>query len=91
MAVRGGASYNVILDGKKYVVMSGCKPHDCPAESIAVLYSPRYKEAHTMYSSCGGKAGHEMLTCLNVDEDRMVDERAILYAKIRDSLDHHPD
>lgn len=87
----GGASYNVKLDGKKYVVMSGCKPHDCAAESIAVLYSPRNKEAHALYSSRGEKAGHEKLTWLNVDEDGMVDERTILFAKITGSLDNHPD
>ncbi|MBE5254414.1 Ivy family c-type lysozyme inhibitor [Mixta mediterraneensis] len=85
-----GASYNVRLDDESYIVMSGCKPHDCAAGSIAVLWSPRKKETHALYSSREGKADHESLTWLNLEEGGMADERAILFAKITGSLDNHP-
>ena len=32
------------LDGKRYQVFSGCKPHNCPAESYVVLYNPDKKQ-----------------------------------------------
>lgn len=31
-------SVAVELDGRPYLVYTGCKPHDCPAETYAVLY-----------------------------------------------------
>ena len=74
-----GVSYNVTIDGEKYIVMSGCKPHDCMAESIAVLYSLHDE-----------KTGRDNLTWINVPEGEMIDARTVLFAKITGSFDNHP-
>lgn len=85
-----GVSYNVTIDGEKYIVLSGCKPHDCMAESIAVLYSSARKEAHALFSLHDEKTGRDNLTWINVPEGEMIDARTVLFAKIMGSFDNHP-
>ena len=37
-------SVAVELDGQPYLLFSGCKPHDCPAETYVVLYDMKSKQ-----------------------------------------------
>lgn len=32
------------VDGTEYLVFTGCKPHDCPSQSYAVMYDPKQKQ-----------------------------------------------
>lgn len=35
---------SIKVDGKEHTVYQGCKPHNCPAESYVVVYSPTDKK-----------------------------------------------
>ncbi len=53
MGEGGGTSSpaNIInLEGKKFYALSGCKPHNCPSQSISVLYSPDNNSIYGLYS-----------------------------------------
>lgn len=32
------------IDNNEYLVFYGCKPHDCPSQSYAVIYDPKQKK-----------------------------------------------
>ncbi|HDS6870362.1 TPA: C-lysozyme inhibitor, partial [Citrobacter koseri] len=40
----------ITIDGRKYLALSGCKPHNCPAQSIAILYSVDKGDIHGVFS-----------------------------------------
>lgn len=91
--VKGGtASPNqeVTIDGKKYLVLNSCKPHDCAAESIAVLYSPESKTLSGLFSQQDQKAVHQRLTWLNIGDALSIDGKTVLFAALTGSLENHP-
>lgn len=55
------------LNGVKYLALSGCKPHNCPTQAIAVLYSPVNGDIHGVYSEYNADSNKQMLSWLNVD------------------------
>ena len=64
----------VELNGVKYLALSGCKPHNCPAQSIAVLYSPINGDIHGVYSEYNAGTNKQTLSWLNMatmDSDKM--------------------
>ncbi|MGL4269228.1 MAG: Ivy family C-type lysozyme inhibitor [Plesiomonas sp.] len=80
----------VLLNGKEYWVLSACKPHDCAAEQLALLYSP---QSHTMagvFSTSNESATEQKLTWLNVSDDLSIDGKTVLFAALSGSLDNHP-
>lgn len=60
-------STEVTVAGKKYIALSGCKPHSCPEQNIAVLYSPDNGDIHGVFSDFNAEKNQETLTWLNVD------------------------
>lgn len=82
---------DVIIDGKKYIVLNSCKPHDCAAENIAVLYSPESNTLAGVFSQLDEQAVHQKLTWLNISDDLSIDGKTVLFAALTGSLDNHPD
>lgn len=81
---------NVEIDGEKYIVLNSCKPHDCAAESIAVLYSPKSKTLAGVFSELDEQAVQQKLTWLNISDNLSIDGKTILFAALTGSLDNHP-
>ncbi len=82
---------DVVIDGKKYIVLNSCKPHDCAAENIAVLYSPESKTLAGVFSTQDEQSVHQKLTWLNISDDLSIDGKTVLFAALAGSLDNHPD
>lgn len=81
---------DVVIDGHKYVVLNSCKPHDCAAESMAVLYSPESKTLAGVLSIVGEQTVHQTLTWLNINDNLSIDGKTVLFAALTGSLDNHP-
>lgn len=60
-------STEVTVAGKKYIALSGSKPHSGPEQNIAVLYSPDNREIHGVFSDFNAEKNRETLTWLNLD------------------------
>lgn len=82
---------DVVIDGKKYIVLNSCKPHDCAAENIAVLYSPASKTLAGVFSTLDEQSVHQKLTWLNISDDLSIDGKTVLFAALTGSLNNHPD
>ncbi|MTH79524.1 Ivy family c-type lysozyme inhibitor [Paracoccus aestuariivivens] len=81
------ASFN----GQSWLVMSGCKPHDCASNQIAVIYSTTTGTMHGVLSEAAENAP-QMLTWLNIGGGaESIDGRTILFAALTGSLANHPD
>ncbi len=81
----------VSFDGKDYLAMTACKPHDCAANQMAMLYAPTSGEAYGVLSVHDG-AGAELLSWLNIGGNaESIDGRTILYAALTGSLANHPE
>ena len=91
---RGGTesqSHTVTVAGSRYVVMSMCKPHDCGAQRMAVMYATATKKIAGVFSSVDENTGSESMTWLDMPDELMIDGKTILYAALTGSLDNHPD
>lgn len=79
----------VDMDGRNYLVMQACKPHQCASQQIAVMYAPAQG---TMYGVLLGRNGaSEKLTWLNIGGgSESIDGKTILYAALTGSLSNHP-
>lgn len=91
---QGGTSsrnQQVEIGGKKFMVLNACKPHDCAAQNIAVLYSPESKKMAGVFSTVDEKAFSQTLIWLNIDDDLSIDGKTVLFAALTGSLDNHPD
>ena len=82
---------DVVIGGQKYIVLNSCKPHDCAAESIAVLYSAESKVLAGVLSEQDEQAVHQKLTWLNISDNLSIDGKTVLFAALTGSLDNHPD
>lgn len=69
--VKGGGTSTpareIKINDISYLMMSGCKPHACPLESIAVLYSPSKGDIHGVYSAYDPVSHQQKLIWLNLD------------------------
>ncbi|UXM94611.1 Ivy family C-type lysozyme inhibitor [Bartonella sp. HY329] len=83
-------SKEVIIEGKKYLVLNACKPHDCDAEQIALLYSIDAKKLAGVFSTNDEKDGSQKLQWLNIPDELSIDGKTILFAALTGSLDNHP-
>lgn len=81
----------VTLDNKAYQVVSACKPHDCVAEQIAILYSPEGKSMSGVFSKQTAEANQQNLVWLNSGSDISIDGKTVLFAALSGSLENHPD
>ncbi|SCC67501.1 Ivy family C-type lysozyme inhibitor [Kosakonia oryziphila] len=81
----------VNIAGNQYLVLASCKPHDCAAQRIAVLYDTATKKLLGVFSSVEEKEGHEKLQWLNGPDNLSPDGKTVLFAALTGSLDNHPD
>ncbi|WP_337009452.1 Ivy family c-type lysozyme inhibitor [Pantoea sp. AS142] len=69
----------ITIKGATCQVLSGCKPHNCPALSIAILYSPEKGAIHGVYSDYDQKIERQTLTWLNLNPAKDAEMRNILF------------
>lgn len=74
-----------------YQVLSVCKPHDCAAERLAVLWSEKSRQMSGVFSTVDDKTSQEKLTWLNVSDPLSIDGRTVLFAALSGSLENHPE
>ena len=70
------------LKGVTWQALYGCKPHNCPAQSIAILYSPEKGEIHGVYSDYDQTRDRQTLTWLNLDPTDDAGMRNILFNRL---------
>ncbi|KAA5944967.1 C-lysozyme inhibitor [Pantoea sp. Bo_2] len=86
---QGGTSTpanTITIKGETWQLLSGCKPHNCPAQSIAILYSPEKGEIHGVYSDYDQKSERQTLTWLNLDPTDDAGMRKILFNRLNGDL-----
>lgn len=81
----------VTLDSKAYQIVSACKPHDCAAEQIAILYSPEGKSMSGVFSKQAAEGNQQNLVWLNSGSEISIDGKTVLFAALSGSLENHPD
>ncbi|NEG61349.1 C-lysozyme inhibitor [Pantoea agglomerans] len=82
---QGGTSTpanTITVKGVTWQLLSGCKPHNCPAQSIAILYSPEKQEIHGVYSDYDQKSDRQTLTWLNLNPTEDTGMRNILFNRL---------
>ncbi|MTH35086.1 C-lysozyme inhibitor [Paracoccus limosus] len=79
------------FDGKSWLAMSSCKPHDCASQRIAVIYEPKSNVMYGLLSETSNDGAEEKLSWLNMGGGaETIDGRTILYAALTGSLQNHP-
>ena len=68
---------DVVIGGHQYVVLNSCKPHDCAAHSIAVLYSPESGTLAGVLSELDEQSVHQKLTWLNISDNLSIDGKTV--------------
>lgn len=81
----------VTLGDESWQVLSACKPHDCGAERVAVLWSEKSHQMSGVFSTMDEKTSQEKLTWLNVSDELSIDGKTVLFAALSGSLENHPD
>ncbi|HHT0992387.1 Ivy family c-type lysozyme inhibitor [Enterobacter roggenkampii] len=72
----------IIIRGTKYLALSGCMPHNCPAQSIAILYSPEKGDIHGVFSEYDFTQDRQKLTWMNLDPIYSDEMRNILFSRL---------
>ncbi|WP_297197234.1 Ivy family C-type lysozyme inhibitor [uncultured Pluralibacter sp.] len=91
---KGGTSTpakTVKIGDTEYQVLSACKPHNCSAERVAVLWSEKSQTMSGLFSAVNEKSDKETLTWLNVGDALSIDGKTVLYSALSGSLENHPD
>lgn len=91
---KGGTSTpvkTVKIGDTEYQVLSACKPHDCAAERVAVLWSEKSQTMSGVFSTVNSKTAKESLTWLNIGDALSIDGKTVLYSALSGSLENHPD
>ena len=86
----GSPAATVTLNGNTYQVMTACKPHNCGAEQIAIIYSEKQKTLSGVFSVVDEKQDKQALTWLNIPDALSIDGKTVLFASLSGSLDNHP-
>ncbi|ELY4546011.1 Ivy family C-type lysozyme inhibitor [Cronobacter sakazakii] len=84
-------SQKVNIAGKEYLVLTSCKPHDCPSQRIAVIYDMKSQKMAGVFSSLDEQAENEKLQWLNIYDELSIDGKTVLFAALTGSLANHPD
>ncbi|MTH65123.1 Ivy family c-type lysozyme inhibitor [Paracoccus shanxieyensis] len=81
----------VRFGGREWLAMTACKPHDCAAHQIAVVYAEG-GPMHGVISDQPEENGPQSLTWLNIGGGaESIDGRTILFAALTGSLENHPE
>ncbi|KLV73120.1 Ivy family c-type lysozyme inhibitor [Citrobacter portucalensis] len=72
----------ITIRGSKYLALSGCMPHNCPAQAIAILYSPEKGDIHGVFSEYDFTEDRQKLTWMNLDPIDSDDMRNILFKRL---------
>lgn len=84
-------THEVGFDGKGWLAMTSCKPHDCAAQRIAVIYDPQGNVMYGVLSTTSDDDAAQTLTWLNLGGGaESIDGRTILFAALTGSLENHP-
>lgn len=81
----------VSLGGETWQVLTACKPHNCAAERVAILWSKEKKTMTGVFSTLNATRSEENLVWMNVSDALSIDGKTVLYAALSGSLDNHPD
>lgn len=87
----GGTSFpadEVVIKGVKYLALSGCKPHNCPVQSIAILYSPENGDIHGLFSEYDMKSDRQTLSWMNLSPTDSGEMRNILFNRLNGGVSH---
>lgn len=72
----------ITLRGERFYALSGCKPHNCPAQSIAVLYSLDKGNIYGVYSEFDVTTAKQSLKWMNVDPVDSRDMKNALFGRL---------
>ncbi|WP_418457556.1 Ivy family c-type lysozyme inhibitor [Citrobacter braakii] len=72
----------ITIRGSNYLALSGCMPHNCPAQAIAILYSPEKGDIHGVFSEYDFTEDRQKLTWMNLDPIDSDDMRNILFKRL---------
>lgn len=72
----------VTIGGKKYLALSGCKPHSCNEQAISILYSPEAGDIHGVFSEYNVSTDSQKLTWMNLDPIDSDGMRSILFNRL---------
>ncbi|MEG0870043.1 MAG: Ivy family c-type lysozyme inhibitor [Hafnia sp.] len=72
----------ITIRGSKYLALSGCMPHNCPAQAIAILYSPEKGDIHGVFSEYDFTEDRQKLTWMNLGPIDSDDMRNILFKRL---------
>jgi len=72
----------VTIKGVRYLALSGCKPHNCPAQSIAVLYAIDKGDIHGVYSEYDMTNDRQTLKWMNIDPIDSDSMRGVLFSRL---------
>lgn len=78
------------FDGATWLAMTSCKPHDCAAHRIAVVYDPQAQVMLGVLSQSSADDSGQQLEWLNPKGGQTIDGRTILFAALTGSLENHP-
>ncbi|MBK4717049.1 MULTISPECIES: Ivy family C-type lysozyme inhibitor [Tenebrionibacter/Tenebrionicola group] len=87
----GSPARTVTLGAETWQAIGACKPHNCSAERVAILWSAEKKIMAGVYSTVDEKSAQEKLVWMNVSDDLAIDGKTVLYATLTGSLENHPD
>ncbi|MGG5157536.1 Ivy family c-type lysozyme inhibitor [Citrobacter portucalensis] len=72
----------ITIGGAKYLALSGCKPHSCSEQSIAILYSLDKGDIHGVFSEYDTITSRQSLTWMNLDPMDSGEMRNILFNRL---------
>ncbi|WP_370611627.1 Ivy family c-type lysozyme inhibitor [Citrobacter meridianamericanus] len=72
----------ITIRGRKYLALSGCMPHNCPSQAIAILYSPEKGDIHGVFSEYDFTEERQNLTWMNLDPTDSDDMKNILFSRL---------
>lgn len=72
----------VTINGEKFYALSGCRPHNCPAQSIAVLYAIDKGDIYGVYSEYDMKSDRQRLTWLNLTPSVTREMKNMLFQRL---------
>lgn len=86
----GSPGQNIILGGVNYLLQTACKPHDCDAEKIAILFSPKNNTMAGVLALSDAQENKQTLRWMNISDELSIDGKTVLFAALTGSIDNHP-
>ena len=88
--VKGGGTSTpadiITIKGERFYALSGCKPHNCPAEAISVLYSLDKGSIFGLFSEYDSTKDRQTLVWMNLDASNSDEMRNLLFSRLYGDL-----